>query len=142
MKTSIELAVRAIIINKNKILLCQLKNSRYYFLPGGHIEFGETAENSLHRELKEEFGAAIIDSKVIGLVENFFISKNIKHHEINLIYYTHLKSIPIKSLEKHLLIYWLPLTDIKKIHLEPRVLGQAIIVWTKNKKHFHLIENF
>ena len=77
MKTSIELAVRAIIINKNKILLCQLKNSRYYFLPGGHIEFGETAENSLHRELKEEFGAAIIDSKVIGLVENFFISKNI-----------------------------------------------------------------
>ena len=47
---------RAVIIDKNNILLCKTLELEisFYFLPGGHIENGESAENSLLRELQEE----------------------------------------------------------------------------------------
>ena len=47
-----------IIIKNNKVLVCQRKSGSYYGLkwefPGGKKETGETIEESLIRELKEE----------------------------------------------------------------------------------------
>ena len=52
-KNQFEICVRAIIRRGNKILVCIGKKSGIYFFPGGHIEYGETAEAALKRELKE-----------------------------------------------------------------------------------------
>lgn len=50
---------RAAIIHDDKILLCKTLDLEisFYFLPGGHIEHSESAEDSLLRELKEETSA-------------------------------------------------------------------------------------
>ena len=50
--------VKGLFFSKNKKEVLLLKNKHgYWDLPGGHIEFGETPEECLLREIKEEIGA-------------------------------------------------------------------------------------
>ncbi len=53
--------VRGIISQHNKIALIErYKNGvRYFTLPGGHIEAGETPEVALHREIQEELSVRV-----------------------------------------------------------------------------------
>ncbi len=56
---------RAIIFNGKKVyLMFRRKNGKeYYALPGGGVEEGETLEETVKRELKEEFN---VDIKILG----------------------------------------------------------------------------
>lgn len=53
--------VRAVIIKNNQILLIKRtkKGSLYWVVPGGAVEEGETNEEALKRECKEELGVNI-----------------------------------------------------------------------------------
>ncbi len=53
--------VRAIIIKDNKIILIKRvrPNETYWVFPGGGVDSGETKENALAREIKEELGLDI-----------------------------------------------------------------------------------
>lgn len=44
----------------------------FYFLPGGHIEHGESAENAFLRELKEETSVRCTIKKFLGCLEHSF----------------------------------------------------------------------
>lgn len=50
---------RAIILHENNILLVRNIDANYWSLPGGKIESGETPEQCLVRELKEELNLAV-----------------------------------------------------------------------------------
>lgn len=54
MNQEFEILSRAVIINGDKVLLANMRGKKRYFLPGGHVEFGETATAALVRELDEE----------------------------------------------------------------------------------------
>ena len=86
MEKHIETIARGVCIRNGKVLLCLPKDRSYSYLPGGHIEFGETGREALVREMKEETGLDATAGDLLGVVESSFVQKDEKHCEINLIY--------------------------------------------------------
>ncbi len=82
----IETVARGVCIRKGRVLLCKAKGAKPTYLPGGHIEFGETGAEALVREVKEETGFAAKAGKMLGAVENSFLQHGKRHCEINLVY--------------------------------------------------------
>ena len=82
----IETIARGVCIKDGKILLCRAKGGATTYLPGGHIEFGETGRQALVREVKEELGLDAQTGKFLGVVENTFMQHGKPHAEINLVY--------------------------------------------------------
>lgn len=79
--------VSGLVIKNNKILLVDMDDSGFLCLPGGYVELGETTEEAVKRELVEEIGKNFEIIKYLGIVENYFINKNLKKmHEISFYY--------------------------------------------------------
>ncbi|NCS97899.1 MAG: NUDIX hydrolase [Candidatus Pacebacteria bacterium] len=72
----IGVGVGALISNEeNKVFLAlrsqKAKNERgKWEIPGGAVEFGETLEEALHREVMEEFGVTVSVIKRFNIVDN------------------------------------------------------------------------
>jgi len=133
---NIEIITRAVILDKDKILLCKKKGNDYYFLPGGHIEFGETAEQALERELKEELNVSAEKFNYIGTIENFFTENDKKYHEIILVFHIEAKNVTDKTPEDHIEFSWVDIRSLKRETVEPVALKQAFLQWFKDKKLF------
>lgn len=76
--------VCAVIIHENKVLVMKDNHANYYYLPGGRVQFNETAEKAVLRELKEEIN---IDAEIVRPLyfnQNFFHEETLKidYHEI------------------------------------------------------------
>lgn len=71
MEKIIKVGVQAVVFDntKTKILLGKRKNcfgSGSWGLPGGHLEFGESFEEAIIRELNEETGLKVKKVRVLG----------------------------------------------------------------------------
>ena len=88
----VETIARGVCIRDGKVLLCKAKGGKTTYLPGGHIEFGETGAQALKREIKEELGVESEAGEFLGVVENSFLQHGRPHAEINLVYKLTLKS--------------------------------------------------
>ncbi|MBD2175812.1 NUDIX domain-containing protein [Pseudanabaena sp. FACHB-1998] len=63
------------------------QNGAIFYRPlGGSIEFGETSQNAIIREIKEEIGADLIDVKLLGVLESLFDFEGERGHEVVFIY--------------------------------------------------------
>jgi ADP-ribose pyrophosphatase YjhB (NUDIX family) len=62
------------------------KDEAFYCPPGGRIEFGETSEAALRREMKEELAADIENPRLLGVLENLFTFDGEPGHEIVFVY--------------------------------------------------------
>ena len=82
----IETIARGVCLKDGQVLLCRAKGGATTYLPGGHIEFGETGRQALVREVKEELGLDAQTGKFLGVVENAFTQHGKPHAEINLVY--------------------------------------------------------
>lgn len=95
-----------IILNRRKEILLEKHKKRtpwygYWILPGGKLEMGESLENCVKREIKEEVG---IDVKIKRLV-SVFVSKESRNLKI--------KEDEIKDAK------WFALKEIKKLRIHP-----------------------
>ena len=131
-----EICVRVIIQSQNKILLCKYKVRNYYFFPGGHIEFGESAEETLLREMKEELNLSLKKWVFIGTIENIYIENNQKHHEINLVFSAKIDKINTESRENHISFVLMDSNKFTQENILPIALKKAILKWLKDKKIF------
>ncbi|MBI5834940.1 MAG: NUDIX hydrolase [Armatimonadetes bacterium] len=62
------------------------KQQMFYRPPGGRVEFGETSEQALRREMREELGAEIAAPRLLGVLENLFTYDGAQGHEIVFVY--------------------------------------------------------
>lgn len=68
------IAIGAFIFNpKGEIFLIKSPNwGNRYVIPGGHVELGETLEDALVREVKEESNLSIANLKFLAFVEHIY----------------------------------------------------------------------
>lgn len=140
----IELIARGILIEPDahgtpRLLVCVALvntdshgNPGYAFLPGGHIEFGESAPTALAREMLEECNVAVTVGPLLLTHESVFKAKR-THHEINTVFAMSRraadarKHLPITSREDHIEFRFVTLAELKRLRLLPPECRQWLI---------------
>ena len=76
--------VCAMMIHNGKILAMHDDRSPYYYLPGGRVVIGETAENAVVREVQEELNITPKIVRPLWLNQAFFTEDvdNLHYHEL------------------------------------------------------------
>lgn len=106
--------------------MCKNIKGNYFYLPGGHIEFGEPARDALTREILEETGLECRVGSLMLTSEHSFSDGKKDHHEINLVF--HMEHIgpprspmpdPVPSIETKIGFEWVELASLTDLDLRP-----------------------
>lgn len=141
--------VAGILIHDDKVLQQKPLNDDGYAIPGAHVSFGETSENTLMREFREEIGADIIVERLVLIGENFFPWGNRLCQQICLYYLVSLcdqTQIPLEGtfqavdeiLDERIDLdfTWMPLPQLNQIKLYPLNLTEDLLSLPDQIKHF------
>lgn len=76
--------VCAVIVSGGKILAMRDERSPYFYLPGGRVRLGETAEHAVIREVEEELRITPRIIRPLWLNQGFFTEDvdQLRHHEL------------------------------------------------------------
>jgi len=128
---SIELIVRVIINRDSKILLCKNKVVGNFYLQGGHVEFGDTLEKTIYKEMNEELGLEkeqITNIEYKNYLENSYIKDNENFQELNMIFNIKIPNdLNLTSQEDHIDFEWIEIENIKNIRLLPEQIVPLIL---------------
>ena len=129
--SGIEILARGVCIADGKVLLCRPKKGGYTYLPGGHVEFGETSREALVREMSEETGLSATAGDLLGVVESQFEQHGKKHCEISLVYRMTIApapdaSRPVASREDWIAFEWRPLDRLDEANLLPPEMREHV----------------
>ena len=124
--------VAGICVQNGKVLLqTTTGEDRSFAFPGGHVSFGETNEQTLIREFREEIGAEITVGDLKWVAENFYPWDGEAWHQICMYYMVELQSphIPrdgiflgteqMEGRSFDLEFHWVPLEQAEKLELYP-----------------------
>ena len=141
--------VGGVLIHNGKVLMQNAEGDDGCAFIGGHVAFGETTDETLVREFKEEIGADIKIERLLMVNENFFPWDNRPCQQINLFYLISLKDetqIPLdrdfKALDDlgngrvELNMCWIPLEDVANTNIYPPQAKEYIANLPDNIVHF------
>lgn len=142
MAKSIGIRAAAIFLHQGHVLLHHTAEDGLWALPGGRVEFGETGEAALRRELAEELSAPIDVGALQWVVENQFTYEGRPHHEVGLYYLASFRDVAFYDVRRtyagleefsgsgvtlHLTFHWVPVAELDRVPtLKPRFLYQAL----------------
>lgn len=119
--TRIEVIARGIMFHGELVLLCQNLKHGYFYLPGGHVEAGETASIALAREMQEEAAIAVTVGEVVRVEEHLFTQGAKARHEMN-VYFRMTSDVSpssIRSVEEHIAFVWVPASELESADIRP-----------------------
>ncbi len=138
-KSHIHSIARGLLVRGEEIILCRVKEAKWFFLPGGHIGNGESARTALLRELHEEIGVSNYKiNSFIGVCENIFpLEEGILQHEINIIFKVDvLNELKVNSKEDNIEFVSITKNNLKDCKILPATIKDGLIGWLENKKPF------
>ncbi|AJT43103.1 hypothetical protein UM93_12150 [Psychromicrobium lacuslunae] len=102
----------------------RLRGSRFCRAVGGGIEFGESAEQALRREFREELAVELEAVRAIGVLENLFEYEGRQGHEIVHLFMIESVQLSETELDQPLRIRdtgeaagWLPISEFDEASL-------------------------
>lgn len=129
----VEVIARGVCVSEGRILLCHGQKAALTYLPGGHVEFRETARQALVREIKEELGLDARAGRFLGCCEHAFVQKGEPHAELNLVFELHIPGLvsgePVVAAEAWIGFRWQPLDKLDEAKVEPAPLRARIAEW-------------
>ena len=141
--------IAGICVEGGKVLLQKPTNDSGFAFPGGHAEFGETNEETLIREFKEETGADIAVGELKWVGEIFFPWEDKPCHQICLFYCVALKDkglIPhegvfigkerIEARNFDIEFHWVPIGALGDIKVYPPNAAELLNKSGKGVRHF------
>ena len=131
--------VCGMIISNGKILAMHDQRSPYYYLPGGRVRIGETCEEAVVRELREELGIEASIIRPLWLNQAFFTEDvdHLRYHELCLYFLMDISGTDLLSRGdqfscadaengKTLRFEWLPFERLKDEYFYPLFLKEKI----------------
>ncbi len=116
----VEFIARGVLVEEGRVLLCRNVEHGYLYLPGGHIEFGESAAVALARELMEEGEVEIRVGEPAMASEEVFEAGGKRHHELNLVF--HVERVgdgEVRSVEADIALEWYELAAVADLDVRP-----------------------
>ncbi|MCM2290925.1 NUDIX hydrolase [Allorhizobium sp. BGMRC 0089] len=84
--------VAGLIFQEGHVLVQQGAGDRYWAFPGGRAEIGESTEETIIREMREELDREVGIDRLLLTVENFFSFDDYRAHELGFYYLLTLKT--------------------------------------------------
>lgn len=129
--------VVGVIVKDNKYLVQNIGGKDYYVLPGGHVRIGESSDDALIREVREELEIDILkkDFRLFCYHENIYEKDNRVEHWIEQYYIINAKlekdswSFVENDIDgvKTLNYTFVSKEELKKIDLKPLKIKELII---------------
>ncbi len=139
------LRAAGLLMKNSKILVQRDLHGDEYALPGGHIKIGETLEDGLIREYREEMGADILIKRLLWSEECFWEWNGKQAHTLTFYYLINLYDgarIPDQDEwiahqdNSNVVSGWLPIDEIGHVTLYPLFLKDEIHSLKDPIKHF------
>ncbi len=80
--------VAGLLVHEGRILMVEQARGeeRYWLLPGGGVQFGETLSDALRREFREELGLRVGVAGLIAIVESISPEPDYEKHVVHLVF--------------------------------------------------------
>ena len=129
--------VCAVILSENQILAMRDERSPYFYLPGGRVKMGETAEQAVIREVREELSVTPKIDRPLWLNQAFFTEDvdGLRYHELCLYFLMDISDTDLlergnvftRMEGKHTHIFeWLAFERLKEEYFYPIFLKKEI----------------
>lgn len=124
--------VAGVIIHENKLLF---QKSDTYYLPGGRVHFGESTEDAIRREIKEELKFEIKNFRPLWVNEVFFVDSGTRFHEIAMYYLIDITDCDFNFFDEEFTLSeenrtntfrWLSIDDLKNHPVYPIFLRDEV----------------
>ncbi|WP_049507309.1 NUDIX hydrolase [Streptococcus anginosus] len=121
----------AIIIEEGAICFMSSPTEDYHYSVGGAVQFGETAEEAILREVVEETGQQYEIDRLVCLHENFFSNSNgvlrgLDCHEICLYYLMKQKGKQFQGQIEDETVHWIPIQELENHRVFPNFIPQIL----------------
>jgi len=113
---NIRVTVDAVVIENNEILLIKRGIEPFkgkWALPGGHVDYGETVEDAVIREAKEETGLDIVPQMLIGVYSD--PERDPRGHAVGMAFLCKAKKGQAKAGDDAAETWWFPLDDLPEL---------------------------
>ena len=138
----VEVLARGLLLRGGDVLVCRDVCHGHCYLPGGHVEPGESASDAAAREFEEESEWGVSVGPPLLVWESRFVQRGRLKHEWTVVFHVERAGggsldHPPASRESHLSFEWIPAARLGEHRFLPRAVGPAIANRSAGDRSIH-----